>query len=198
MCRAPLQFSALTDLRILRGAASGVIAAAVWAAQQPLDKVVFRFPYDDVEMLGRAVVDDEDYYAAGLSLHLLAGGLFGGVYSLIAPSLRGPAWLKGPAVALAENTALWSTVGLLDRHHPAHDKIPNLSGSRRALYQSTWRHLLFGFVLGELERRLAGPPVAGDGSAVIETVYSSNGHGDIDHATMPMTPSDFPPGSRPE
>ncbi len=189
---------ALSDLRILRGAASGVIAAAVWAAQQPLDKIVFGFPYDDVEMLGRAVVGEDDHwYAPGLSLHLLAGGLFGATYSLIAPSLRGPAWLKGPAMALAENTALWSTVGLLDRHHPAHDKIPNLAGSRRALYQATWRHLLFGFVLGELERRLAGPPVAGDGSAVIETVYSSNGHGNIEHATVPMTPSDLPPGNSP-
>jgi hypothetical protein len=187
----------LSDLRILRGAASGVIAAAVWAAQQPLDKVVFGCSYDDVEMLGRAVVDDDNYYAPGLSIHLLTGAMFGAAYSLIAPSLRGPAWLKGPAMALAENTALWPTVGLLDRHHPAKDKIPNLSGSRRALYQATWRHLLFGFVLGELERRLAGPPVAGDGSAVIETVYSSNGHGNIEHATVPMTPTDLPPGHSP-
>ncbi len=174
-----------------------MIAAAVWAAQQPLDKVVFGYPHDDVEMLGRAVVNDDNYYAPGLSLHLLNGGLLGAVYSLVAPSLRGPAWLKGPAVALAENTALWPLVPLIDRYHPARGVIPKLSGSRRALYQATWRHLLYGFVLGELERRLAGPPVAGDGSAVIETVYSSNGHGNIEHATVPMTPTDLPPGDIP-
>jgi hypothetical protein len=189
--------SPLSDLRILRGAASGVIAAAVWAAQQPLDKRVFGCDYDDVEMLGRLVVDDEHYYAPGLSLHLLNGGLFGAVYSLVAPSLRGPAWLRGSALALAENTALWPLISLMDRYHPAHAVMPKLSGSRRALYQASWRHLLFGAVLGELERRLAPPPVAGDGSAVIETVYSSNGHGNIEHASVPMTSSDFPPGDLP-
>jgi hypothetical protein len=186
----------LTDLRILRGAASGVIAAAVWAAQQPLDKLVFGCRYDDVEMLGRTVVDDDNWYAPGLALHLANGALFGAAYSLIAPSLRGPAWLKGPAVALAENTALWPLISLMDRYHPAADKLPNLSGSRRAFYQASWRHVVFGAVLGELERRLT-PPVADDPGAVIETVYSSNGHGNIDHASVPLTPSDLPPGDFP-
>jgi len=186
----------LSDLRILRGAASGIIAAAVWAGQQPVDKLVFGSRYDDVELLGRAVVSDDRYYAPGMSLHLINGGLFGAVYSLLAPSLPGPAWAKGPAVALTENTVLWPLVRIVDRFHPARGTLPKLTGNRRAFYQSTWRHLLFGVLLGELERRL-GPPGDSDGDAVIETVYSSNGHGDIAHATVPITQTNIPPGQSP-
>jgi hypothetical protein len=189
----PLQFVALSDLRFLRGAASGVLAAAAWAVQQPVDKLVFECRFDDVEMLGRAVVPEGDgWYAPGLSLHLLNGALFGAVYSLIAPRLPGPAWLKGPAVAVTENTLLWPTVGLLDRYHPARGRITPLAGNPRAFWQATWRHVVFGAVLGELERRL-GPPAGSDGGAMIETVYSSNGHGDIAHATAPLAPTDVPP-----
>jgi hypothetical protein len=182
----------LTDLRFLRGAASGVIAAAVWAAQQPVDKLVFKSRFDDVELLGRAVVPDDDFYAPGRSLHLLNGAMFGAVYSIIAPRLPGPAWLKGPVVAVTENTLLWPTVPLLDRYHPARAKLPTLWGNGPAFWQATWRHVLFGAVLGELERRL-GPPAGSDGGAIIETVYSSNGHGDIAHASAPLAPSDLPP-----
>jgi hypothetical protein len=56
--------------------------------------------------------------------------------------------------------------------------MPKLSGSRRALAQATWRHALFGAVLGVLEHRLnarreAEPPFV---------PVSSNGHGNIEHA----------------
>ncbi len=37
---------------------------------------------------------------------------------------------------------------------PPRDDLPRLFGSRAALAQATWRHLLFGIVLGELERRV--------------------------------------------
>jgi hypothetical protein len=46
---------------------------------------------------------------------------------------------------------------LSDRFHPARDQLPRLTGNRRALAQATWRHLLFGVVLGELERHANGP-----------------------------------------
>ncbi|HET9074417.1 MAG TPA: hypothetical protein VFN48_07545 [Solirubrobacteraceae bacterium] len=183
-------------MRILRGAVCGVVAAAVWAAQQPLDQRVFAFAYDDVEMLGRAVSRDENWLAPGLALHLLNGGLFGATYALVAPSLPGPAWLKGPLAAVAENTALWPLVSGLDRFHPAREKIPALAGNRRALAQATWRHLVFGLVLGELERRLR-PTVAADGPTVVETVISQNGHGNIANASAPLVPTDPPPGSSP-
>src|SRR6187551_3332974 len=54
--------------RTLRGALAGAAAAAVWAAQQPLDKRVFGVDYDDAELLGRlARVRGA---AAGLAEHL--------------------------------------------------------------------------------------------------------------------------------
>ena len=34
---------------------AGAVGAAVWAAQQPLDKRVFGCDYDDVELLGKPV-----------------------------------------------------------------------------------------------------------------------------------------------
>jgi hypothetical protein len=164
----------------LRGAVSGAVAAAVWAVQQPLDKQVFGSRYDDVEILGRALTRGEHWYSVGLATHLLNGALFGGLYANLAPGLPVPPSVKGPAVAVTQHFAMWPLVVVTDRWHPARAELPALSGSRRALLQGVWRHLLFGFVLGELERRLAGvdepePPEA-------EADYSSNGHGRIDHA----------------
>jgi hypothetical protein len=48
-------------------------------------------------------------------------------------------------------------VRLTDRHHPAREELPRLTGNRRALAQATWRHALFGVVLGAVEARLNGP-----------------------------------------
>ena len=41
--------------RTLRGALAGRVAAAVWLAQQPLDKQLFDSGYDDADLLGRLV-----------------------------------------------------------------------------------------------------------------------------------------------
>jgi hypothetical protein len=59
-------------------------------------------------------------------------------------------------------------------------ELPKLWGSGRAFAQATWRHLLFGLILGELERRLnAGPEAA---PPQPEAAYSSNGHGSLETA----------------
>lgn len=71
---------------------------------------------------------------------------------------------------------------MTDRYHPARDELPALSGNGRALLQATWRHLLFGIVLGELERRL-NPPVD-ELQSEYEAMVSSNGHGKIEHAAV--------------
>jgi hypothetical protein len=186
----------LSRAQILRGAASGVLAAAVWAVQQPIDKRIFGCRFDDVEMLGRAVSRDDDYYAPGLAIHLLNGALFGGAYAVVAPSLPGPDALKGPLAAFAENTLLWPLVGLIDRFHPAREMLEPLAGNRRAFSQASWRHVLFGAVLGELERRLR-PPAEEAAGPVIETVYSSNGHGTLGDATLGLLSMDVRPGDSP-
>ena len=166
--------------RTLRGAVCGAVAAGVWALQQPLDKALFASRYDDVELLGKAVVRGDGWVAAGVAMHLENGALFGAVYANIAPAIPIPPMLRGPALALAEHVALWPLGRVSDRFHPARKELPTLTGNRRAFAQAAWRHLLFGIVLGELERRVNAAPEPAP--LAPEAEYSSNGHGSLEHA----------------
>jgi hypothetical protein len=166
--------------RSLRGAVSGAVAAAIWALQQPLDKRLFRCDYDDVELLGRAVVSGDAWYPAGFAMHMVNGALFGATYSNVAPALPLPPALRGPSAALAEHVALWPLGRLSDRFHPARGELPTLTGNGRAFAQAAWRHLLFGVVLGELERRLNAEPEPAPLEPAAD--FSSNGHGSLEHA----------------
>ncbi len=164
----------------MKGALCGSIAAAVWALQQPLDKAAFRSDYDDVELLGRAVTRGDRWYATGLVLHVQNGAAFGAMYANLAPALPLRPPLRGPAMALTEHVVLWPLGALSDRFHPARRQLPKFVGNRRAFAQSTWRHLLFGVILGELERRLNAEPEARVPGP--EDVFSSNGHGSLEYA----------------
>jgi hypothetical protein len=159
---------------------AGTAAAAVWGVLQPIDKLLLPGGYDDIELLGKAVVRDWRWYPAGFAIHIGNGAVFGAVYANVAPSVPLPPWARGPVLALAENFAGWPFGFVLDRLHPARDELPKLSGNRRALIQATWRHLVFGLVLGELERRLNAEPEPAPLEADI--AYSSNGHGSLDRA----------------
>jgi hypothetical protein len=157
--------------RSLRGALAGSLAAAVWLAQQPLDKRAFDLDYDDAELLGRLAARGRPAESAiGAFLHLQNGALFGAVYAGLAPSLPVPPVLRGPLAGLAEHLATWPATAIVE---------PRLWGSGRAFAQATWRHLVFGFVLGELERRL-NPPID-DLEPVDEAAVASNGHGSAAH-----------------
>jgi hypothetical protein len=166
--------------KTLRGAASGAVAAAVWAAQQPLDKRVFDSRYDDVELLGSAVTRGP-WYPVGLAIHVGNGAAFGAVYANVQSLLPLPAVLRGPAVGLFEHFALWPLGRVTDRFHPARDQLPQLIGNRAAFAQAIWRHLLFGLILGELERRVNGGPDR-DSKPPLPADYSSNGHGSFEYA----------------
>jgi hypothetical protein len=170
----------LDRTRTLRGAVSGAVAAAVWAVQQPLDKAVLSSRYDDVELLGKAVTRGDGWYPVGLALHMGNGALFGAVYANVAPALPIPPILRGPAAGLAEHVALWPLVALVDRLHPAREELPGLSGNRVGFLQAAWRHLLFGLVLGEIERRVNAEPEPAPPDSDVD--YSSNGHGSLEHA----------------
>ena len=172
--------------RTAGGALAGAFAAAVWAAQQPLDKRVFGSDYDDVELLGRLVAPDRGWRAAGLAMHLSNGALFGAVYSLVRPLVPGPPLAAGMAAGLAEHLAFWPLGALLDRHHPARADLEPLGGNTRAFAQATWRHLLFGLVLGELERRL-NPE--GRFEPLESVPVGSNGHGNLERAAAGATES---------
>lgn len=166
--------------RTLRGAACGGLAAAVWAAQQPLDKLVFKSDYDDVALLGKTVTQSEGWYPLGFAMHAGNGAVFGAVYANVAPTLPIPAPLRGPAAALLEHVALWPLGRLSDRFHPARKSMPALRGNRLAFAQATWRHLVFGLVLGELERRVNAEPEPAPPEPLAD--YSSNGHDSFEYA----------------
>jgi len=166
--------------KTIRGAFAGAVAAGVWAAQQALDKPVFGVDYDDTELLGKAITRGPAWPVVGMALHLGNGALLGAAYAGIARRLPLPSWSRGPIVALAEHLATWPLTIAVDRVHPARDELPGLSASWRAFAQATWRHLLFGTVLGELERRLNAEEDPGLPS--YEHVASTNGHGDLEKA----------------
>ena len=176
---------ALDRARTARGALAGAVAAAGWAAPQPLDKALFGTGYDDTELLGKAVTRGPSALPVGVALHLANGAVFGAVYANVAPLVPLPAWARGPAAGLAEHVGLWPLARVSDRLHPARGDLETLSGNRRAFAQATWRHLLFGVVLGELERRL-NPPEK-DVPPPYEALVSSNGHGRIEHAVAAGT-----------
>lgn len=164
--------------RSANGAIAGGLAAAVWAAQQPADKRAFHSGYDDVELLGKLVTRRDGWPLAGIALHLGNGAVFGAVYSQLRPFIPGPLRTRAVTMAMAEHLALWPVGRLVDRYHPARDELTPLTRNARAFAQATARHLIFGLVLGELERRVNVEGV----DEPPEVPVSSNGHGDIETA----------------
>ncbi len=171
---------AVDPAKTARGALAGAVAAGVWAAQQPLDIKVFGVPYDDTELLGKSVTRGPAWRPVGVAMHVLNGALFGALYAVAAPRLPLPSWARGPAAAMAEHAATWPLMLGVHSLHPAGKELPPLFANPRALGQATWRHLVFGVVLGELERRLNAP--ADPDVPTYEHVASTNGHGDLEKA----------------
>jgi hypothetical protein len=165
----------------VNGAMAGAVAAGVWAAQQPLDKRVFGSEYDDVELLGKLVTRGSGWQAAGVAVHMANGALFGATYALVRPLVPVPPVVAGAAAGLAEHVGFWPLARLIDRHHPARKELEPLAGNRRAFAQAAWRHLLFGLVLGEFERRLNDE---GEYEPLEGVPVSSNGHGNIERAAV--------------
>ena len=127
---------------------AGAIAALVWAAVEPLDRRVLRHDYSDVAVLGKAVTRSRAWPLAGLALHAANGAVFGLAYERA--RRRG---ISAPAMALTEHTVLFPLGAIVDHHHPARGtKGLAPMWSKRAFAQATWRHLVFGALLGRLAR----------------------------------------------
>jgi hypothetical protein len=139
----------VTELR--RGAAAGVVAAAVWAAGEPVLRRLARTPYSDVRLLGRVVTRGRGWPVAGLALHLANGALFGGSFARL--GLRGAK--AGVIAAEAENLVLWPGLLVVDRVHPDRREgdWPPLTCNPRVAAYAIVAHALFGFVLGRLTER---------------------------------------------
>ena len=137
--------------RHVRAAAAGAAAATVWGLAEPLDAKLFRSDYRDIALLGKLVTSGRGWKAAGYALHAANGALFGlGFEAVRSRSVISPRRLA-VALALAENLALYPLAILADRKHPRRGErhLPPL-WSRRVFAQETFRHVVFGLVLGTL------------------------------------------------
>lgn len=135
-----------------RAAIAGAVAASVWAAVEPLDRRVFGCDYSDVALLGKAVTRSRVWPVAGVAVHALNGAAFGLALDAVRRVTGAPKKPLALGMALAEHVTLWPLGGLSDRFHPARGEagVPRLLGNRRAFAQATFRHALFGAVLGRL------------------------------------------------
>ena len=136
----------------LRAAAAGAAAATLWGLAEPLDQRLLRCDYSDVALLGKAVTRGPRWRTAGFAVHAANGVVFGLVFDELRRRVPvGPRKLA-VAMALAEHATLYPLCALVDRYHPARGEpgIPRLLTNPRAFAQATWRHLLFGTVLGKL------------------------------------------------
>jgi hypothetical protein len=118
-----------------RAAAAGAVAALVWGLQEPLDRRVFGCDYSDVLFLGRG------RRSLGFAVHMANGALFGIAFDTGRQRVDVDQRRLALALALGEHLALWPFISVVDR---------DLVTSPRAFAQATYRHALFGFILGRL------------------------------------------------
>lgn len=155
-CAHPRTLTSLTPMRDtrVRGGIAGAVATVVMTLEQPFDKRLFDFAYDDVEILGKLVTRGDNWRPVGFVLHVQNGAFLGAAYARLKPSLPGPAVLRGLLAGLIEHVAAWPLTVLFDRYHPAREELPKLATNPRAFGQATIRHAVFGIVLGVLEDAL--------------------------------------------
>jgi hypothetical protein len=118
-----------------RAAVAGAVAAVVWGLQEPLDRRIFGCDYSDVLFLGRG------RRSLGFAVHAANGALFGVAFDALRRRVDVDERRLALAMALMEHVALWPFIALVDRE---------LVTSPRAFAQATYRHALFGVLLGRL------------------------------------------------
>ena len=137
----------MTQASRTRSAAAGACAGVVWAAAEPIDRRLLRNDYSDVALLGKAVTRTRAWPVVGLAMHAANGAVFGLAYH----ELRRRRGVSAVRLALVEHVTLFPLGALVDRHHPARGQagVRRVFGAR-AFAQATWRHFLFGAVLGRI------------------------------------------------
>jgi hypothetical protein len=140
--------------RRARAAAAGAAAATVWGLLEPIDQRLFRCDYSDIALLGKAVTRGAGWRPLGFAIHAVNGVVFGLAYERLRRGSPANPRRLAVGMALGEHLALYPLNALVDRLHPARGEpgLPPLLSSPRAFAQATWRHLLFGMLLGTWAR----------------------------------------------
>jgi hypothetical protein len=138
--------------RILRSASAGAAAATIWGLLEPLDRRLFRCDYSDIALLGKAVTRGRRWRSVGFAVHALNGAIFGVVFDGARRRIPIEPRRLALGMALAEHFTLYPLSYFVDRYHPARgsEGLPPLLTNRRAFAQATFRHAIFGLVLGRL------------------------------------------------
>jgi hypothetical protein len=137
-----------------RAAAAGASAATVWGLLEPLDQRVFCCDYSDIALLGKAVTRGRGWRPLGFAIHAVNGAVFGLAYDRLRRAVPAGPTRLAVGMAIGEHFALYPLNALVDRWHPARGQpgLPPLLTNPRAFAQATWRHLVFGVLLGKLAR----------------------------------------------
>ena len=136
----------------LRAASAGAVAATAWGLLEPVDQRLLRCDYSDIAVLGKALARGPHWRLAGFVLHAVNGAVFGLAYDEVRRRLRADPRRLALGLALSEHLTLYPLCYFIDRYHPARGEpgIPPLLTNPRAFVQATWRHAVFGTVLGRL------------------------------------------------
>jgi hypothetical protein len=136
----------------MRAALAGATAATLWGLEEPFDKWLVCCDYSDVAVLGKAVTRGAMWRRAGFGIHAANGAIFGLVFYEVRQRVSLDPRRLAFGMALAEHVALYPLTYFVDRFHPARGEpgVPRLLTNPRAFGQATWRHALFGAVLGRL------------------------------------------------
>eukprot|EP01087_Luapelamoeba_hula_P006493 TRINITY_DN16567_c0_g1_i1.p1 TRINITY_DN16567_c0_g1~~TRINITY_DN16567_c0_g1_i1.p1 ORF type:complete len:164 (-),score=15.00 TRINITY_DN16567_c0_g1_i1:7-498(-) len=153
-----------------RGCVAGGVAAALWGVQEPLDRHLMGTSFSDVSFLGKLLTRDpvlslllpgakneakraqlaSNSWRVGMLCHMLNGAAVGGLISLVS---RRSGW--GPmkasmAVIMTEHVATYPLTYWSDRYHPARKEgdVGPVFDRPREFAVATWRHILFGLVVG--------------------------------------------------
>ncbi|HZQ65703.1 MAG TPA: hypothetical protein VFA66_10800 [Gaiellaceae bacterium] len=134
-----------------RSAAAGAAAATVWGLVEGIDRRVVRHDYSDIALLGKFFTRGAGWRPLGFAVHAGNGAAFGLAYEALRRRTAVDPRRLALGLALAEHVALFPLGSVVDRHHPARGEpgvVEVFSG--RAFVQATWRHALFGWLLGRL------------------------------------------------
>jgi len=103
-------------------------------------------------VLGKGVTRGPRWRHVGFAIHAVNGAAFGLAFHQARAKLPVGSRSLALGMALAEHVALYPLCALIDRYHPARGEpgVPPLLTNARAFAQATWRHALFGVVLGRL------------------------------------------------